>query len=239
MSQSPKPSRSSPPPTLILVALISCLLTTAILTVTKLPFISPDNQACPLMDRSVYHGGNPKENMGSCVCGKDGYCMCTPSLAIDSIIEVEADPNFLGTVPSILLVYRRDPPANVHAIIGGFVEIGESTEAAVCREVKEETTIQLNADEDCSLWTVKSEPKRDKRRHTVSVIYRCMVDSERGKNYKPGDDAKGIVSVSLHDLPNLKYGFDHREILREYMDTFYPDWKTEWNHSTITANAHS
>ena len=33
-------------------------------------------------------GGSSKTHEGSCWCGWDGYCMCTPSLAIDTVVEV-------------------------------------------------------------------------------------------------------------------------------------------------------
>jgi len=42
----------------------------------------------------VWHGGYPVkkgkyQHDGSCWCGQDSYCMCTPSLAIDSILVEE------------------------------------------------------------------------------------------------------------------------------------------------------
>ena len=44
------------------------------------------SQNCPY----VWHGGSPSgSHRGSCWCGDDNYCMCTPSLAIDCIIEYE------------------------------------------------------------------------------------------------------------------------------------------------------
>ena len=61
--------------------------------------------------------------------------MCTPSLAIDAIIEVttSASATAVGGSASpasdtvnIILVRRRDPPLHTHAIPGGFVNIGES-----------------------------------------------------------------------------------------------------------------
>lgn len=86
---------------------------------------------------------------GSCVCGSDKYCLCTPSLAIDCIIEFyPSAPNLLsanhstksdhkeavssiraisskikGGTRSVILVKRRDPPL-AYAIPGGFVDIG-------------------------------------------------------------------------------------------------------------------
>jgi hypothetical protein len=52
---------------------------------------------------------------GNCLCNKEHYCMCTPSLAIDVIVEVEG-----AAEESIVLVRRVDN--NKHATIGGFCE---------------------------------------------------------------------------------------------------------------------
>ena len=91
-----------------------------------------------------WHGGSPTDSpRGSCWCGLDSYCMCTPSLAIDAIIEVtggetnaDANANGESDTLSLVLVHRRDPPKDRYAIPGGFVDVGESVEAAVRREVR-------------------------------------------------------------------------------------------------------
>lgn len=76
----------------------------------------------------MWHGGSPSHD-GSCWCGWDKYCLCTPSLAIDAIIEVQ--PSATVSDVSVVLVLRKDPPKDIFAIIGGFVDVGESVEA-VC-----------------------------------------------------------------------------------------------------------
>lgn len=52
--------------------------------------------------------------------------MCTPSLAIDAIIEVRksihTDPEeFQSDEVSVVLVKRRDPPRDVYAIPGRYI----------------------------------------------------------------------------------------------------------------------
>lgn len=72
----------------------------------------------------TWHGGNPKDSgfsRGSCWCGEDSYCLCTPSLAIDAIIETYDSS---GEV-SIVLVQRRGDPAGTLATPGGFVNVGK------------------------------------------------------------------------------------------------------------------
>lgn len=165
---------------------------------------------CPYL----WHGGSPSHN-GSCWCEFNGYCMCTPSLAIDAIIEVDNQSNGI----SIVLVRRKDEPRDKHAIVGGFVEVGETVEDAVIREVKEETNLDVSHIE---LFKIYSDPKRDARRHTVSAVYRGRVGGL--SNLKVGDDAKGVDIMSLkHAVTLLDLAFDHKTILTDYIAKYHPE----------------
>jgi 8-oxo-dGTP diphosphatase len=135
--------------------------------------------------------------------------MCTPSLAIDCIIEYEEN---------VVLVWRKDPPADTFAIPGGFVSVGETVEAATIREVKEETNLTLTSLEQFRMY---SNPSRDARRHTVSMVFRGTVASVT--DIHTGDDAKSVKVVPLADVLSLTLAFDHRKIFEEYLARFHPD----------------
>lgn len=166
----------------------------------------------------IWHGGSPKFSKGSCWCGKDNYCLCTPSLAIDAVIEIDKHD---GNGEHIVLVKRRDPPSDVFAIPGGFVDVGESVEEAVIREVNEETHLPLGL-EKIEQFRVYSDPSRDKRRHTVSVVFRCHGNADDVWKLKKGDDAKSVVLVPLLEVLDLNLAFDHKQILADYIKTYYP-----------------
>ena len=85
----------------------------------------------------------------------------TPALMTDCVV---IDPK--GRV--IIIRRKHDPFAGCHALPGGFVEVGETVEAACRREVLEETSLKVS---DLTLVGVYSDPKRDPRGHTVSVAY--------------------------------------------------------------------
>ena len=59
---------------------------------------------------------------GSCLCRAGEFCMCTPGLAADVILELEDRPG--GGVRGVAFVVRGD--GRGLAMVGGFVKVGES-----------------------------------------------------------------------------------------------------------------
>ncbi len=132
----------------------------------------------------------------------------TPFLAVDGIIKVFDDKeNFLG----IVLIERKNPPYGV-ALPGGFVEVGEKVEEALVREMKEETSLDV---EIIRLFNIYSDPKRDPRFHTVSCTFICKAYGAP----KGGDDAKEAKIYRLEDIPFEKLSFDHPKILRDFLNS--------------------
>ncbi|KAJ1462926.1 mutator mutt protein, partial [Pelagophyceae sp. CCMP2097] len=127
--------------------------------------------------------------------------MCTPSLAIDVVIERGPD--------AVVLVRRRDN--GLYATMGGFVDVGEDLHAAVARELAEETGLALVGAP--RLLGVFGDARRDTRRHTVSVVYVAETSGEP----RAGDDARAIRTVHVDDLANLDLAFDHRAIIDDYL----------------------
>lgn len=122
----------------------------------------------------------------------------TPKLTVDIIIE---------TARGVVLIRRKNPPFG-WAIPGGFVDRGETVEQAAVREAKEETSLEL---ENLRQFHVYSDPKRDPRGHTVSVVF-----TAEGKGTpKAASDAKEIGVFDQESLPD-EIAFDHRKILEDY-----------------------
>lgn len=122
-----------------------------------------------------------------------------PFLTVDIIIEIEDR--------GIVLIKRKNPPYG-WAIPGGFVDYGETLEHAALREAKEETSLDV---EILRQFHAYSDPKRDPRFHTVSVVFIARAKGEP----KASDDAKEIGVFKKDNLPS-PLCFDHAEILRDY-----------------------
>ena len=110
----------------------------------------------------------------------------------------------------IVLIRRKNPPHG-WAIPGGFIEEGEEAGAACVREAKEETGLDVVLKQQ--LFTY-SNPKRDARQHTMSVVYACFV--QPGSEPKGDDDAAEARWFTEDNLPWAELAFDHDEILRDY-----------------------
>lgn len=126
----------------------------------------------------------------------------TPPVAADVIIELVDRPG-----RPVVLVRRGRPPPG-WALPGGFVEVGETVEAAAAREALEETGLEIASLE---LVGVYSDPGRDPRGHTVSVVFAATASGEpRG-----GDDAAEAAAFLPGDWPEL--AFDHARILSDWL----------------------
>lgn len=126
-----------------------------------------------------------------------------PLLTVDAIIEIDN---------GIILIKRKNPPAG-WAIPGGFVDYGETLEEAAIREMKEETSLDVNLGRQFHTY---SNPNRDPRHHTVSTIFIATATG----NPEAADDAIDIGIFTKDNLPE-DIAFDHRQILEDYFEGKY------------------
>ncbi len=131
----------------------------------------------------------------------------TPYVAVDGIVRVWQDHRLKG----IVLVERKNPPLGF-ALPGGFVEVGETVEHALLRELREEIGLSC---EIKRLLGVYSDPSRDPRFHVVSVVF--VLDAYDFP--KAGGDAKRALVFPLEDIPFEKLVFDHARILMDFVSS--------------------
>lgn len=126
-----------------------------------------------------------------------------PAPTVDLIIEMIDQPR-----RPILLIERQNPPHG-WALPGGFVDYGESLEAAAVREAKEEICLDVQLIE---LFYAYSDPRRDPRQHTLSVVF---IAAATGRP-QAADDAKTVGFFDLCEFPR-PLCFDHDQILQDYL----------------------
>ena len=123
----------------------------------------------------------------------------TPALAADCVVF---DPN-----GRVLLIRRGHAPfKGGYALPGGFVEIGETVEDGCRRELREETGISVG---DLRLVGVYSDPSRDPRGHTASVVF--LAELARPAELMAGDDA--VSAEWIEDWRGKTLAFDHSQVL--------------------------
>ncbi len=125
-----------------------------------------------------------------------------PAPTVDIIIELRDRPH-----RPIILIERLNPPYG-WAIPGGFVDYGEAVETAAKREAMEEIGLAIDLIEQ---FHVYSDPARDARQHTISIVFLATAIGEP----KAGDDAKNTGIFLPWQLPT-NLCFDHDRILSDY-----------------------
>lgn len=126
----------------------------------------------------------------------------TPPVAADAIIELIDQPD-----RPIVLIERKNPPFG-WAIPGGFVDVGETVEAAAIREAREEVSLDVVL---VVLLGIYSHPQRDPRGHTITAVYVAQAHGIP----RAADDAKHVEIFTLDALPT-ELAFDHAQVLRDY-----------------------
>ena len=125
-----------------------------------------------------------------------------PVPTVDIIIELEGG--------RIVLIKRKNHPHG-WALPGGFVDYGETVEQAAAREAFEETSLVVT---ELRQFKVYSEPDRDPRQHTLSVVF-----TARGNGIPmAADDAAEVGVFTKGNLPT-PIAFDHEKILADYFDS--------------------
>ena len=127
-----------------------------------------------------------------------------PRLVVDAVVLHRG---------KIVLVRRAfEPGKGELAAPGGFVELGESTEDAIVREVFEETGLRVRVER---LLGVYGDPHRSPWGHVVAAVY---VVRSHGGRLKPSRESPEIVLVPMRG-PYPRLMCDHGRFLSDFRRT--------------------
>lgn len=134
-----------------------------------------------------------------------------PKPTVDAVIDVGS---------GVVLIRRKNPPYG-WALPGGFVDEGEPVEVAAVREAREETGLEV---ELLDLLYVYSDPARDARMHTISVVFTARAsghpvaaDDAAAARVVAHGELAALLATDAPTLDGLPFAFDHADILRDYV----------------------
>ncbi|MBS9768822.1 MAG: NUDIX hydrolase [Flavobacteriaceae bacterium] len=131
-----------------------------------------------------------------------------PAITVDAVVFAEK------LEPMVLLIQRKNPPFQGQwAFPGGFVDMSETVEEAVKRELFEETNLLV---ENLQQFKTYSRVDRDPRGRAISVVFTARL--EKVAEVIAQDDAMNVCWFPIKELPSL--AFDHNEILEEVLGAF-------------------
>ena len=140
-----------------------------------------------------------ENNFKSKKCERCGFVYYFNSSAATAI--------FITDKEGKLLVVRRanEPAKGSFDLPGGFVDMHETAEEAIIREVKEETGLQISHPQYLfSLPNIYRYSGFDV--HTVDLIYQYSLDTF--PELQAGDDAEAILILMKNEILPEKFGLD-------------------------------
>ena len=114
-----------------------------------------------------------------------------------------------------ILLVKAPKHGERYIIPGGHIEIGETIEEAVKREVKEETDLEVSDLEFIGLQECIFSPEYYKKKHFVFIDYACR--AREADNVVLNNEGTAYGWFSFADALELPLGTTTRELIRRYM----------------------
>lgn len=129
-----------------------------------------------------------------------------PAVTVDAIVFWLQQDDL-----KVLLIKRlKEPFKDCWCFPGGFMDMDETPEVAVVRELKEETGLQLQYVVQVGAFGAL---ERDPRHRTITIAYMSVL-KDTPAAVKGADDAAEAKWFSLSNLP-LRLAFDHSNVLAQ------------------------
>lgn len=130
------------------------------------------------------------------------YAYPRPAVTVDAAVFKET-----GSGIEILLIQRGNEPfKDGWALPGGFMDMEETLEEAIHREMAEETGLKGLKLQQLQAFSTLG---RDPRGRTITIVFYGILQDEQQAT--AGDDASDAKWFSIDSLPEL--AFDHDEVI--------------------------
>lgn len=134
-----------------------------------------------------------------------------PAVTVDAVIFRKSSETW-----EVLLIQRGQPPfKGGWALPGGFVDMDETLEEAIARELEEETALKKIELHQMHAFSALD---RDPRHRTISVVFWGILDNHQ--KAVAGDDASAARWFGINNLPEL--AFDHDEVIQMAVEVLNP-----------------
>ena len=123
----------------------------------------------------------------------------------------------INDIKHILLVQRRDN--NLFALPGGYLDVNETLETGIKRELLEETNLGIGNHKPTYTPHQFDHPRRSQKGRLITTVFPYDLDiimSNFGEftiDIKGGDDAKDAIWVPLQDIKRSNMHDDHFQII--------------------------
>ena len=116
------------------------------------------------------------------------------------------------------ILFEKRSDNGMWCVPGGAIELGETLEQALKREVKEETGITLDPDR-LNFLNFNADPKSDKRQN-VTFRYIAWVNydealAELTTKYSEKDEVMEVRFIPLSDIKEYSWAFNHQNLIEE------------------------
>jgi len=131
-----------------------------------------------------------------CDCGYEFYF----NMAASVVAIIRNDKNEV-----LFTIRRHDPAKGMLDLPGGFVDPGETAEAAIVREIKEELNLDV-----CEYRYIMSSPNEYPyggfNYHTLDLVFECTVSDQ--ENIAVADDVSGYRFINVHEVNTGDIGLE-------------------------------
>lgn len=136
-----------------------------------------------------------------------------PMVTVDAVVFKKTEEGM-----EVLLIQRKHYPfEGMWALPGGFVDMDETAEEAIKRELEEETSLIMDNLQQLHAFSALG---RDPRGRTISITFFGIAETENS-DVQGGDDASDARWFQVDQLPLL--AFDHIEAVKKALAKIQPN----------------